>query len=101
MSEVKSRPQHKPCVYCEKPHNAEDFSWYRYTTIQGKGSIRRNSSCKECARQKRRDRYARNPTKDLASSGAWKERNKERMLARQADYKKTAGKSISNASNEK
>jgi 5-methylcytosine-specific restriction endonuclease McrA len=101
MSEVKRRPQNKPCVYCGKPGIPEDFSWYRYTTMNGKNSIRRHSGCKECSRQKRRERYAKDPTKDLALSAKWKERNKERMLAGQALYKKTSGKAICNASNAK
>ena len=102
MSEVKNRPQNKPCISCGQQKGAESFYWYAYTTQQGKDSIRRESRCRECAQQRRRDRYAKDPSKDLAASGAWKERNKERMLAGQAAYKKTlVGKAICNASNAK
>ena len=101
MSEVNRRPQHKPCAACGKPGIPELFYWYKYTTTQGKESVRRDSRCKECAREIRRDSYAKDPEKAKASSNAWKARNKEQMLARQAEYKKAAGKAICNASNAK
>jgi 5-methylcytosine-specific restriction endonuclease McrA len=84
MSEVKSRPRHLPCAMCGQQKTPESFYWYPYITQQGKNSIRRESRCKECARQRRRDRYAEDPVKDLASSGDWKIRNKEP----QAEYRR-------------
>lgn len=97
MSEIKNRPQYKPCIACGQQKTPESFYWYPYTTLQGKASVRRESRCKECARQRRRERYAKDPAADQTSSGNWKARNKERMLARQAEYKKTTGRAICNA----
>jgi len=70
--------------------------------MQGNASVRRESRCKECARERRRDKYVKDPAKDQAWSNDWKTRNKERTLIKQAEYKKTLhGKSVCNASNAK
>ena len=81
MSEVKNRPQHKPCITCNQQKPDDGFYWYAYTTQQGKPSVRRESRCLECARQRRRDRYAAYPVKDIASSRDWKARNEEQQTA--------------------
>ena len=100
MSEVKSRPQRNPCIACNQQKPDDGFYWYTYITQQGKPSVRRESRCLECARQRRRDRYAKDPIKDRTWSLKWKTLNNQRMLDRQAAYKKTdAGKAICNASN--
>jgi hypothetical protein len=100
MSDVKNRPQHKPCITCNQQKPDGGFYWYAYITQQGKPSVRRESRCLECARQRRRDRYARDPVKDQTWSLKWKTLNNEQMLERQAAYKKTyIGKAICNASN--
>jgi len=89
MSEVKNRPQRKPCIMCnqEKPDNV--FYWYPYATQQGKASVRRESRCKECAQQRRRDRYAENTTKENAWSAKWKSLNKERLYTYTLEYRNT------------
>ena len=81
MSEVKIRPQHKPCTMCGQGKAPEDFYWYSYTTTQGKPSTRRESRCIECAQQRRRDRYATDPARDLTASENWKALNREHLAA--------------------
>jgi len=98
---MNNRPQHRPCTMCGQKKSPDNFYWYPYTTSQGKASIRRESRCKECAQQRRRDRYAKDPSKEKMWSDNWKTLNNERMLARQSEYKRTVGKAICNASNAK
>lgn len=89
MSEVKSRPQRKPCIACNQQKPDDGFYWYAYTTQQGKPSVRRESRCLECARQRRRDRYAKDPSKDNAWSLVWKSLNKEQAYAGVKAYRDT------------
>lgn len=80
MNEVKNRPQRKPCITCNQQKPDDGFYWYTYTTQQGKSSVRRESRCLECARSRRRNRYAVNPAKDIDASRDWKARNKEQQV---------------------
>jgi hypothetical protein len=81
MSEVKSRPQRKPCITCGQRKSDDAFYWYPYITQQGKESVRRESRCIDCAQQRRRDRYAQNSIRDLSTSRDWKARNKDQQAA--------------------
>lgn len=90
MSEVKNRPQRKPCITCNQQKPDDGFYWCAYITTQGKPSIRRESRCIECAQQRRRDRYATNTAKENAWSIKWKSLNKEQTAASVKAYRDTS-----------
>lgn len=65
----------KPCIMCGGPRDMT----YAYTTNQGRRSIRYESRCKACCRQRRRQSYAANPERDLVSARKWKTANSDRI----------------------
>lgn len=59
------RPEReKVCIRCERSKPLAGFYAYDYTTRQGKRSIRYESRCKECARERRKERSRANPSMD-------------------------------------
>jgi hypothetical protein len=53
-------PSSRRCITCKLVRVASDFYQYVYITGNGKGSVRSESRCKDCSRQRRRSRHAVN-----------------------------------------
>jgi 5-methylcytosine-specific restriction endonuclease McrA len=73
----------RPCIDCGETLSVESFASYPYRTKNGKPSVRLDSRCYACSRERVRQRRA-DPSKraaDRATSRAWKERNRERIAA--------------------
>lgn len=67
----------KVCVMCHETLSLADFYSYPYTTNQGKRSLRYESRCKACSKERRRVQYHANPERDRSVTQAWRARNKE------------------------
>ncbi|WP_084084377.1 HNH endonuclease signature motif containing protein [Cupriavidus sp. USMAA2-4] len=79
----------RECIACKQTKPVTDFYSYPYTTRQGKQSVRTESRCIECARQRRRSRYRENPERDKAVSLQWKRENPERLAEGMRQWRST------------
>jgi len=64
------------CITCELEKPQEEFYQYRY-----KFGLRYDSRCKDCARARRRARYAKGGDHERKIHKVWKEANKEHLRA--------------------
>lgn len=79
-------PKERRCLVCRLLKSASHFGSYRYVTNQKKVSARLNSTCRQCARERRRARHQQNREANLAACRHWREKNRERMLASRGRY---------------
>lgn len=84
-------PAERPCIICEVTKPASSFDRYRYTTNQGKQSVRLSPRCKACESERRRVRQQLRP-EDPARSAVryreWARRNPEKIRAIKRRYHK-------------
>jgi 5-methylcytosine-specific restriction endonuclease McrA len=73
----------RPCIQCGRVLPIEEFSAYPYVTRQGKQSVRLDSRCNQCNKDRRAEMRV-DPAireRDRAVSKAWKRANKEAISA--------------------
>lgn len=73
--------RNKCCIACGQELPLAEFSAYKYTTKQGKLSVRYESRCRACNRARRNARY-KDPHKrqiDQSTSLRWKHEHKEHL----------------------
>lgn len=79
----------RPCCKCGEMRPRDAYTWYAYTTNQGKRSTRRDSACRECRRLARMDRYRRDPDQDKAAAREWRESNRSHISEYNRRYRAT------------
>lgn len=81
----------KTCIMCRKDLNISEFSAYKYVTKQGVDSIRYESRCKPCNKNRRAKRYATPELKEIdkRTSRQWKHDNKEHLASYQKKKQQT------------
>lgn len=81
----------RPCIECGLTLAVAEFSAYPYITRQGKPSVRYDSRCRPCSRERIQRRRA-DPAKreqDRAASLDWKRANRDAVAALIRDKRKT------------
>lgn len=81
---------HRECIMCRKRKPLSEFYRCKYTTGCGNPSLRYDSRCKSCNRQRRRKSHAANPEKDRENSIRWREKNPARKEEYQRLYQASA-----------
>lgn len=71
----------KTCIMCGTEKPASDYYAVRYTTKQGKSSVRLEPRCKECARARRKHAHHSNRAAELVKMKVRREKNRDKYLA--------------------
>lgn len=75
------------CITCKETKPAGEFYLYRYTTQQGKNSVRLQSQCKRCHRERRIASYPARREENIAQCKAYREANREQRNERLREYR--------------
>lgn len=73
------------CILCGAQKPLADFCQYKYTTMQGKRSVRHSSRCKECEKVRMNAAYYGDRETHIARASSWQSRNPE---SKRASYHK-------------
>lgn len=77
----------RKCITCGQTLPSSAFYAHEYTTIQGKVSVRHESRCKPCARERRRAQHKKNRAQEIAKMTARRQANKGRYAASLRAYR--------------
>lgn len=77
----------KTCIMCGAEKPASAFYVVRYTTKQGKSSVRLESRCKECAKARRKHAHHSNRAAELIKMKARRGKNRDKYLASLKAYR--------------
>jgi 5-methylcytosine-specific restriction endonuclease McrA len=81
-------PKQRECAICKAIKPASDFYSYRYITNQGKYSIRLETRCIPCSRERRKKQYRdRDHAKQHSKNQAYRAANRDRIIANVNAYR--------------
>jgi 5-methylcytosine-specific restriction endonuclease McrA len=76
----------KCCTRCSQEKPLHEFYACRYTTNQGKQSIRYESRCRKCVSKRGKERRAKDPSLSSRYMAEWRSKNGDRELEYRKQY---------------